>query len=233
MRFYLIVERRYKMKTKGTKIIYKVTNKVTNKIYIGATTKCLERRKTDHLSKAKKGIGHEFHRALSANPEMFEWEQIDTASTPNELARKEREYILKYKSKKAGYNGDSGGTGIQRKVYQYSMKDGKLTGMYNSLEEAAKTVGVDKKTISKACIGELKSCAGFHWKYDFLHVYNGSPDKRLKPVCQCSLLSGEVLDVFPSVADASRATGVSKTCIAKVCRGEREYSGGYRWKYQK
>ncbi|WP_394345717.1 hypothetical protein [Gelidibacter gilvus] len=45
-----------------------------------------------------------------------------------------------------------------------------------------------------------------------------------------------ILTLFPiaeyeSVAEASRQTGISKSCISKVCRGERKQSGGYIWKY--
>ncbi len=36
---------------------------------------------------------------------------------------------------------------------------------------------------------------------------------------------------YKSVADASKETGISKTCISRACRGERENSGRYRWEY--
>ena len=55
-------------------------------------------------------------------------------------------------------------------------------------------------------------------------------DFRQKPVQQYSL-SGQKLKQFESVADASMQSGISKSCIARVCRGEREQSGGFIWKY--
>ena len=44
-------------------------------------------------------------------------------------------------------------------------------------------------------------------------------------------LDGHILYEYKSVAEASRQTGVSKTCISKVCRGERKGSGGFLWRY--
>ncbi|WP_258226571.1 NUMOD1 domain-containing DNA-binding protein [Aestuariibaculum sp. M13] len=45
-------------------------------------------------------------------------------------------------------------------------------------------------------------------------------------------LAGKPLAEFQSVAEASKKTGVSKTCIARCCRGERPHSGGFIWKYK-
>ncbi|MGJ5642886.1 NUMOD1 domain-containing DNA-binding protein [Formosa sp. S-31] len=40
-------------------------------------------------------------------------------------------------------------------------------------------------------------------------------------------LSGKLINVYDSVTEASKSTGVSKTSISRVCRGERKNSGGY------
>lgn len=37
---------------------------------------------------------------------------------------------------------------------------------------------------------------------------------------------------YGSVADAERYTGVKQRMIARVCRNERPYTGGYKWKYK-
>ncbi|WP_416382011.1 hypothetical protein [Maribacter sp. BPC-D8] len=38
---------------------------------------------------------------------------------------------------------------------------------------------------------------------------------------------------YLSIVEASKITGISKTCISRCCRGERKQSGGYLWKYKK
>ena len=217
------------MKTKG--IIYKVTNIENGKSYIGATFERMEDRKVDHIQKAKKSTGGYFQAAIATEgPEAFTWTQIDTANSIDELAQKEKEYVLLYDSLENGYNSDSGG-GMQKTVFQYDTENGRLINAFDSLKSAAKAVGTNKSAISNACLGISKTCKGYYWSYihPVPYILN---DERKKTVIQFDL-KGNLLAEFQSVAEASRNTGVSRTCISRCCRGERDKSGGYIWKYEK
>ncbi len=212
-------------------IIYKVTNKESGEVYIGATKGSLEKRKKDHLQKASMNSGHKFQEAIRTyGPEAFSWEQVDTASSPNELAEKESRYILTYNSKTSGYNSDRGG-GIKKDVYQYQIDQGHLLYVYPDLDSAASAVSVDKRNISKACLGEIKSCKGFFWSYTLAENFIPDEDKRIKQVFQFHL-NGNFITSFKSVAEASRRIGVNKTSIAKCCRGEYHSAGDFLWRYQ-
>jgi len=59
-------------------IIYKATNKINGKCYIGQTVKTLARRKCDHLCRLRKGDrDHKFYLALRKyGQENFEWETL-------------------------------------------------------------------------------------------------------------------------------------------------------------
>jgi predicted GIY-YIG superfamily endonuclease len=46
-------------------LVYKATNTVDSKIYIGITTKTIEERKKDHLKKSKKGKSYPFQIAIA------------------------------------------------------------------------------------------------------------------------------------------------------------------------
>lgn len=212
------------------KIIYKAINKLTGKIYVGATLKTLESRIKDHLQKARKKIGGEFQKAISTyGEEAFEWTEIDTANGANEMAEKEKEYVIKFNSKEDGYNSDRGG-GIKKNIYQYDLETGVILSTFFTLLEAANNVGVDKKTISKACLGEIKNCAGYYWSYDLLNNYQPEEDARKKKVFQF-YLNGEFIRSYKSVSEAASLTGINSSSISKCCRGEYKYSGGFNWKY--
>ena len=227
MHLFIIRELEVKM----SRIIYKVTNKENGEVYIGATTDSLEKRIKDHLQKAKLEKGYKFQEAIRTyGPEAFSWEQVDTASSPNELAEKESKYILTYNSKKDGYNSDRGG-GIKKDVYQYQVDQGNLLYVYPDLESAASAVSVDKRSISKACLGEIKSCKGFFWSYTLGENFMPEEDKRIKQVFQFQL-NGSFLSSFKSVAEAARRMGVNKTSIAKCCRGEYHSAGDFLWRYE-
>ncbi len=210
-------------------IIYKVTHKESGESYIGATTKTMETRKADHVQKANKNAAGCFQEAIATQgPEAFTWTQIDTANTVNELAQKEKDYIFHYNSKENGYNSSVGGE-FKKKVFQYDLETLRLVADYNSLEEASKSVQAHKNSIAKACSGENRTCRGYYWSYSH-PIPIIMKDQRRKTVIQMDL-HGQVIAKHNSVAEASRSTGVSKTCIARCCRGERDKSSSYMWKY--
>lgn len=210
--------------------IYKAQNNATREVYIGATTQSIKKRKIDHIERSNRGVNGKLQEAIvTYGPEAFTWTQIDTASTINELAQKEKEYIIKFNSKKKGYNSDCGG-GIQKTVYQYSTEDGSLIAKYDSLQSAANAVSAARTSISNACLGQNKTCKGYYWSY-FSSIPIGLKDIRMKPVIQLDLEAHFIAE-FKSVSEASRITGLSKTCISRVCRGERQQSGGFLWKYK-
>jgi len=92
-------------------IIYKVKNKISGKVYIGQTIHTLETRQNAHLKMVEVGKS-KFYKALkSYGVDNFDWDVIDTATTKDELNKKEIQYILKYNSIEEGYNMVEGGTG--------------------------------------------------------------------------------------------------------------------------
>ena len=214
------------MKNKG--IIYKVTHKESSKTYIGATTASIHKRKLDHMKLSKRKKQRTFYKAIATyGPNAFKWEQIDTASSTDELAKKEKEYILKYNSKEEGYNSDVGG-GIQKTIYQYNL-DGRKVNKFTSLESAGNAVNAVKQNISAVALGDNKTCKGYYWSY-FPAFPKNLNDERKKRVLQYSLY-GEYINEFNSVSEASKQTDCNKTSIAKVCRDERKSCGGFKWKY--
>lgn len=215
------------MEKKG--IIYKVTHSGSGKVYIGATTIGVEERKKDHIKSSIKGKRYAFQQAIATHgPESFKWKQIDTASTTDELAKKEKQNILKYNSKEEGYNSDIGG-GVQKTVYQYDL-DGKMLNKYNSLKEAAKELSSFKQNISSACLSETHFYKGSLWSYNYEEPFRSNKRVKMKQVVQIDL-DGNYIAHYISVAEASRQTGCNKTSIAKVCRGERKSCGGFYWRY--
>ena len=95
-------------------IIYKVTNILNSKVYIGQTIRTLAHRKGQHKFRTQKGDRRDlFHTALlDEGFSTFTWEQIDTAENQAALDTKERKWITYYKSDNPqfGYNSKEGGS---------------------------------------------------------------------------------------------------------------------------
>lgn len=211
-------------------VIYTAQNTFTGEVYVGATSKSLIERKNDHLQKSRKGSDRVFHQAIRTfGSDSFVWTEVDSANSLNELADKETEYIYLYDSFQNGYNSDNGG-GFKKTVYQYNVETGELVNSYDDLVSAANAVNANKRSISNVCLHTNKTCKGYNWSYSSTIESNSISDLRRKTVNQISL-DGEIVACYESASEASRKTGISKTCITRCCRGEREQSGGFLWKY--
>jgi group I intron endonuclease len=95
-------------------IVYKVTNQVNGKVYIGQTIKSLAHRWRDHIFRANGGSDYIFHRAIRKNgASNFVCETLCECSTKEEMNREESASIMRAGSKvPAGYNLTDGGEGM-------------------------------------------------------------------------------------------------------------------------
>ena len=86
--------------------IYKITNQINNKVYIGQTIRPIEDRFRRHINDAMNYIlDTHFARAIRYyKPENFIIELIDTANNQEELNQKEQYWIQFYDSTNQGYN---------------------------------------------------------------------------------------------------------------------------------
>lgn len=214
------------------KIVYELTNGITNEKYVGVTSGSLEIRLKDHKQKAEKGVDTKVYNSISTyGIDNFEIKAIDSTYSFEELAQLEKKYIAENRNMGISLNSDVGG-GFQKSVYKYDAENRNLICGYPSLAEASKDCGETTKLISKAALNERTVIGGFYWSYNRYDKINPVKDKRLKKVYQYNAsYSGKPVAEYSSVAEASRKTGIYKGCIAKVCRGERKIAGGFGWRF--
>lgn len=62
--------------------------------------------------------------------------------------------------------------------------------------------------------------------------YEKAKETRQVTILQIDKTTNEVIAEYPSMAEASRITGVSISGICQVCKGIRNKSGGFIWKYK-
>ena len=114
-------------------IIYKATNRINGKVYIGQTKHSLEHRKNSHErdTRCRKKHSTYFHEALAKyGYENFVWEVIDESNSQVEIDKLEKKYIQEYRS--------------MDKEFGYNLKDGgKEGGIYN--EEGKRRLGESTK----------------------------------------------------------------------------------------
>lgn len=86
--------------------IYKISNSVNNKVYIGQTIRPIEARFNRHIKDALDDkLNTHLARAIRLyGADKFSIEQVDTANTQEELTQKEHDWIQYYNSVEKGYN---------------------------------------------------------------------------------------------------------------------------------
>ena len=93
--------------------IYKITNTINNKVYIGQTVRNPLLRKEEHFNNLSKGIHHNSHLQHSFDKygDVFEFEVIEECPNEN-LNEREIALIEKFNSYYKGYNETKGGDGF-------------------------------------------------------------------------------------------------------------------------
>jgi len=125
--------------------IYKITNLVNNKIYVGCTKKSLNERFDEHISRAKnkKHKSKLYNSIRKYGIENFLMESIESIETDfTNLLKMEIEYIKKYDSFNNGMNSTLGGEGN----IGYKHSDATKEKITNQLLEKSKK-GIDYKKL--------------------------------------------------------------------------------------
>jgi len=128
-------------------IVYKVTNQINNKIYVGITTKSMEERFKLHSTFNRKGLGQAITKYGAEN---FIIEQIDTADTHEELTQKEIDWIAKLTPQ---YNLTKGGDGTIGYKHSDDFREYRKTVMQGNTYHAMPHTEESKKLISKKLKG--------------------------------------------------------------------------------
>lgn len=191
-------------------IIYKITNNINGKIYIGQTIRELEVRIKEHKRHKDTIMGKVFDKYGIDN---FTIEIIDIADNIEELNDKEIYWISYYDStnKDKGYNLCNGGDNTSG--YKHTEKSKKKMS-----DNHPKYFGEDNHFYGKTHSEETRKIMSEKGK-----------DNRanMRPVI--NLDTGEI---FISIRRAcEKYPHILPTHITRVCKGKRKRTGGYRWAY--
>jgi len=120
----------------------------------------------------------------------------------------------------------------QKPVEQIDLKSGESLRSFDSVSDAAFSVGGEPTHITAVCSGRSKSSNGFFWRFKGSQAQ--PPRTKLKKkVQQVCLETGRDLAVFDSITDAGKAVGITTSGISFCCNGRKSSisAGGFGWKF--
>lgn len=208
--------------------IYKITNTINGKMYIGKTELTIEKRFQQHCNDSQRdGMGNRpLYKAMRKyGVEFFSIEEIEQTDQPEE---REIYWIEFYGTFKNGYNATLGGDG--KKYIDYDL----VVATYQELQNARKTA--EKLGISPdSVLNILKS--------KNIPVCSSSEIalRQFGKITNMYSLDGKFIQSFPSTNAAAEymvqngLTGCKKTTIkqhiTEVCTGRRKTAAKFKWKY--
>ncbi len=201
-------------------IIYKTTNLINGKYYIGKD----EKNNPEYL-----GSGKILKFAIKKyGIENFKKEILEICKTRDELNEREVFWINSLSATTLGYNITDGGTGGRTKfnrIYQFD-KSGVLIKEWGSAAEINRVLKFDQSSILKACKGKLLSVNGFIWSY----INESKPfvDTRTIEILQYNRV-GELIKIWPSIAQVKKEMNIGDRQIQQTLDKTNLTAKGFIW----
>lgn len=219
-----------------TYYIYKATNKINGKSYIGQTVD-YKSRVWQHMRCYEKE-DCKFHDAIKEfGSDNFDWEVLETCNGKEKANDLERKYIELFNSYRNGYNDNKGGVGGHNARAIVRLKlDGEFVKRYDSAADAEKD-GFNNANVLLCCKNKLYTCKNHLFMFEDDYKENGAK-QYIKPessskrkVIQCDL-DGNFISRYDSVQEASEKTGANRTTISGVLSKKYKSANGFIFVYE-
>lgn len=223
-------------------IVYKTTNKVNNKIYVGVHRTRIDVEDTylgcgtyrgyipnkRGFPAAVKKYGQEnfIRETLFTFPDG-ECGKIDAYKKEAEIVN--RDFIKDPNTYNICLGGKVPSSIHERAVAQYDL-EGNFIRVWNSMTEAQGEA--PSQSISNCCIRKTYS-KQWQWRYFDGSTDNIEPAKVTTKVVYQFDLQGNYITYYKSVHEASRATNIPYQSIGGNCLNKQQHAGGFYWSYTK
>lgn len=203
-------------------IIYKITNLINGKVYIGKTCRDIETRWREHKARAKQNKGYYLHNAiLKYGEENFTIEIIEQTTQEEKINELEQKWIIFYSStdRNKGYNLTTGGDGNKKydwEEFRYLWDQG------YSIKEISNIYKCERHTVGDA----LKNYPNYSYKES---LRRSSYSK--KPIDKYDL-TGKLVRSYSSIIEAAEDVKGSPVTISKCLQNKTHSALGFFWVFQ-
>lgn len=204
--------------------IYRITNDLNNKVYIGKTmSSSISKRWQEHLSDMdkRKNEKRPLYAAMRKyGTSHFHIEELEQCSN-DIINERECYWINFYDSYNSGYNATKGGDG---KAYVDVEAIISLWNKGKNIREIHDITGHDHQTITNHLT---------NYGITAQIIKKRVIERQSKPVAKLHKETGELISIYPNAKEVEKELGktMASRHIYEVCKGERKTAYGYKWKY--
>lgn len=219
-------------------LIYKHTNKINGKSYIGQTSQKATRRWRNGYGYKESPI---FYAAIKKYGfDNFNHEILEENIITKALANQREQYWIAYYHTWIydplcnGYNGTAGGTtnnttALQKRVFQLDINNN-IIAEFKSISAAAAHFKVSSDRITRCCAKQkgYRTAGGYYWCFAEEHSSYSIQQLRRRRVVRQDPNGTEV--IFDTVSEAAASIGVNRSLISRACKKQTQYYN-YFWRY--
>lgn len=203
--------------------IYKIVNKLNGKTYVGQTISTISHRFSQHKKASTKYNTYLYNAIKKYGIDNFKIEQIDTASSLEELNNKEIYWIKTLNTKYPnGYNIANGGNGV--KGFKHSAETKELLRLKSKgNKNALGKHNISRESKEKMILAHKNKPSSFKNKKHTIEARRKislSQNKKVRCI--------ETNEIYPSSLIASQLLKIPNH-IGSCCKGKRKTCGGYHW----
>lgn len=226
--------------------IYRITNNLNGKFYIGQSRDIAYRIK-QHNYEANDPNNLAYDAPLHQDIRKYGWDnfsyEVLLECKVGELSIKEQELITAASilSKDLLYNRRN--DYVASKIGQYTL-NGKLIKVWNSTKELRDAGFIEIGNITKACRGDIRSSVGYVWRFvedideakaqeEAMCAQKVKTGGQRHEIIQYDLSTHAVINRFSSGRAAALALGkaAGTSPILNTCKGKQRQAYGYGWAY--
>lgn len=234
-------------------IVYKHTNVLNNKAYIGFTKHSIEERWNQHCTDSSRGSMFAFHKAIRKyGHESFKHEILEQCDSLENGMKREAFWIKQEKSliTENGYNMREGGSGPyawtddMKEMHRQKTSEGTKRAFKNpeikerhkiatkiarNTPEARKR-NSEAQRLNNKVNPEINKKRSLTTKKTWSNPELPALKRISKPVQQLDM-NGNIIFQYRSAHHAARELNLSQGSISNVARGRTKTAGGFIWKY--
>lgn len=210
--------------------IYKITNKINNKCYIGQTIQPVEQRWKKHLENIGTNQAYAIHRAIEKyGIENFSFEIVEECDYKI-LNQREIYWINYFNSYEDGYNLTRGGQGNRKYDYDLIIQT-YLNNPQLSCAELSKQFKISYHTICHILIANEIPHNSFGCGSEYSKKKVKQLDKKTNQIIQEFMTQKDAAIYIKNIGKSTASLDTISGHIGEVCKGKIKTAYGFKWIY--